>query len=119
MPWGGLSIIGTQIQKKNIPMIWEKRIGKYEIVGQSANELQMINNVEILSKNGYLVLSYKFNAISNNSDAAEMTLDIADGNKAFTLGLGSGGGESLVFSKDGNSNQEFFEYYGLRFRLVE
>jgi CubicO group peptidase (beta-lactamase class C family) len=119
MPWGGLSIIGTQIQKKNIPTIWQKRIGKYEIVGQSVNELQMINNVEILSKNGFLVLSYKFNAISNNTDAAEMTLDIVDNNKSFTQGLGSGGGESLVFSIDKNPNQEFFEYYGLKFKLVK
>jgi CubicO group peptidase (beta-lactamase class C family) len=119
MPWGELTIIGAQIEKKNIPRNWEKRIGRYELVNQKASELQMINNVQIINKNGFLTLSYKFNAISNTDNAAEMTLDITDSNKAFTRGLGSGGGESVVFSTDENSNDEFFEYYGLQFRLFK
>jgi len=119
MPWGELAIIGIKIQKKEIPQNWEKRIGKYEIVNQDTTELRMINSIEIIRKNGYLVLQYKFNAISNSSNTVEMTLEIKDNNKAFTAGIGSGGGESVLFSKDANSNEEYFEYFGLKCKPVK
>lgn len=116
MPWGESSIIGKKIEKKSITPEWEKRIGKYEIVNQDSREVQMINGIEIIRKNGYLILKYKFNAISNTSNAAEMTLDLVDNTRAFTMGLGSGGGESVIFSKNGTSGDETFAYYGLQCR---
>lgn len=119
MPWGDLSIIGKQIKKKPIPKNWEQRIGKYEIVNLSANEVHMIKDIEIIRKNGFLVLKYTFNTFANAADAAEMALDIIDNNSAFTLGLGRGGGEGVLFYNDDASNTEFFEYYGLKCKLIK
>lgn len=119
MPWGGLSIIGKQIKKKAISPDWAKRVGKYEIVNQDKNEFQMINSIEIIHKNGFLVLAYQFNAIANAKDAAEMTLDIADRNTAYIAGTGSGGGESVVFSHKEKQNENTFEYYGLKCRQIK
>ena len=119
MPWGDLSIIGNQIIKKPIPPNWEQRIGKYEITNLSAGEVQMIKDIEIIQKNGLLVLKYTANAFANTADATEMTLDIMDNSTAFTMGLGRGGGEGVVFNYDDASKSERFEYYGLKCKMIK
>lgn len=109
MPWGDLSIIGKKVEPKPISETWKQRLGKYSVINLAANDYQMINNIELIERNGFLILRFKYNTIANSQEYIEMALNIATENEAFTEGFGAGGGESVIFS----NNEDRFEFYGL------
>ena len=119
MDWGDITIIGQQVKdKKPIPVDWKRRIGKYQIINQPRNELKMIDGFELIEKNGFIVLKYKYNAVFDNSKGVEMALKIANNNEAYTRGLGAGGGESVQFNKSAKGHETFL-YCGLELQKAE
>lgn len=119
MDWGDVAIIGQQVKdKRPIPADWKRRIGKYQIINQPQNELKMIDGFELIEKNGFIVLKYKYNPVFDNSNGVEMALQIANANEAYTRGLGAGGGESIRFDKSAKGH-EIFLYCGLELQKAE
>jgi CubicO group peptidase (beta-lactamase class C family) len=111
MPWGGLSIIGTQTSPKCIPEIWESRTGSYTIVNEDNEDAPSLKNIKIAIESSFVILKYDFNPDMSFGQNASLALDIADDKVSFVLGYGRGGGESVVFDENG----EIFQYMGLRF----
>jgi len=112
MPWGGLSIIGTQFKPKPIPQIWQNRIGNYNIINKDEEDVPSLEKVMIVAENGVLLLKYGFNPEMSSGEDAILALDVSDDYVSFVMGYGRGGGESVVFDKNG----EVFHYMGLAFR---
>lgn len=119
MPWGDLVIIGQNVKRNKIPDKWKERIGKYEIFNLGENEIQLIKDLEIKEKNGFLVFEYKYHDAFGNPTPVEMALDFKNDFEAFVLGLGRGGGEGLTFHKKKDENDEVLNYLGLKAKLIE
>lgn len=112
MPWGDLSIIGTQFKQKSIPQIWENRKGNYIIINSDEEDAPSLINIRIVVENGFVVLKYGFNPDLSLGQDASLALDIANDYQSFVLGYGRGGGESVVFDETG----ETFQFMGLRLK---
>ena len=78
----------------------------------------MIDSFELVEKNGFIVLKYKYNAVFDNSAGVEMALSIASENQAYTRGLGAGGGESVKFDKSVKGHETFL-YCGLELQKID
>jgi CubicO group peptidase (beta-lactamase class C family) len=117
MPWGDLVIIGQNVIRNPIPENWKNRVGKYEIINLDENEIQLINNLEINEKNGFLILEYKYHDAFGNPSPVEMALDIKNDFEAFVMGLGRGGGEAVTFHDIQELNYEVLIYLGLKAKL--
>lgn len=113
MPWGGLTIIGTQTDTKPIPAKWKQREGKYEIADEISAEGPSLENISISEDSGFLVFKFSFNADMSFGPGATLALDIQNDNDAYVIGYGRGGGERVSFNQDGKS----FEYMGVKFKL--
>lgn len=111
MPWGGLSIIGTQTMPGKIPDIWKKRTGNYKISQVNTEDAATLKNVQLAEESGFFVLKFVFNSDMSFGQDATLALDIKNDLEAFVLGYGRGGGESVIFDPSGQS----FNYMGLRF----
>ena len=119
MEWGDIAIVGQQVKdKKQIPNEWKTRMGKYQIINQPNTELKMIDSFELVEKNGFIVLKYKYNAVFDNSAGVEMALSIASENQAYTRGLGAGGGECVKFDKSAKGRETFL-YCGLELQKID
>ena len=114
MPWGGLTIIGTQTTPEPIPVSWKNRTGDYAVVSAGVDEIPTLENASISIENGFVVLRYGFNPALTFGRDATVALDIAGDNEAFVLGYGRGGGEAVIFEPGKNC----FEFMGLRFEKI-
>jgi len=114
MPWGGLSIIGTQTKPGKIPDIWKKRTGKYKISRINTDDVATLENVQLTEESGFFVLKYSFSSEMSFGQDATLALDIKNDQEAFVIGYGRGGGESVIFDPTGQN----FNYLGLRFTRI-
>jgi len=109
MPWGGLNIIGTQFNPEPIPQIYQNRTGNYTIINTDDEDVPSLEKISICIEDGVLLLKYGFNPEMSFGQDASLALDIIDDSVSFVMGYGRGGGESVVFDKNG----ETFQYMGL------
>lgn len=114
MPWGELAVIGTQTNLKPIPEIWKRRTGAYKVTNAAATDVETLVNVRIEQENGIIVLKYGFNPEMSFGQDAVLALGISNDFEAFVIGNGRGGGESILFDKDGKK----FSYFGLQFSKI-
>jgi len=114
MPWGELAVIGTQTNLKPIPEIWKRRTGAYKVTNAAATDVETLVNVRIEQENGFIVLKYGFNPEMSFGQDAVLALGISNDFEAFVIGNGRGGGESILFDKDGKK----FSYFGLQFTKI-
>lgn len=115
MPWGGLTIIGTQTPTSPIPEIWKQRKGDYLVSPVEPDDVPTIEKATITEECGFLVLSYGFNDQLSFGQNSTLALNLTTDYDAFVWGYGRGGGEGVLFSPDGNS----FRYMGLKFSRVK
>ena len=111
MPWGGLTIIGTQTTPEPIPISWKNRTGEYSGANAGTDEVPTLEKASIYIENGFVVMRYGFNPSLTFGRDATVALDIAGDNEAFVLGYGRGGGEAVIFEPGENC----FEFMGLKF----
>lgn len=112
MPWGGLNIIGTQFNPEPIPQIYQNRTGNYIIINTDDEDVPSLEKVRICIEDGVLLLKYGFNPEMSFGQDASLALEISDDSVSFVRGYGRGGGESVVFDKNGDT----FQYMGLKFK---
>ncbi len=113
MPWGGLTIIGTQTVAKQTPAKWRQREGEYEIANEVSADGTSLENISISDESGFLVFKFSFNDDMSFGPNATLALDIKNDFEAYVIGYGRGGGERVLFNQDGKS----FEYMGVKFKL--
>lgn len=115
MPWGELSIIGTQFNPGPIPPVWQNRTGNYNLINVDENDTPLLEKLRIKIADGVLLMQYEFNPKLSFGQNASLALDIANDSVSFVMGYGRGGGESVVFNKNG----QIFKYMGLTFMRAE
>lgn len=103
--WGALNIVGQQFKPQLITPEWTNRIGNYIAETDNGN---LISNVEIIQKEGVVVLRYQLSEIWSGQ-LVEAALEPISNNRAIILGLGRNAGELLDF-KDNH-----FNLFGLKF----
>ncbi len=112
---GDKIIFGQKIKKQKIPESWKKRIGKYKIVNNKINELNILKNIEIYEKNGFLIISYKI--ISEKNHKMTPCLKIVSDKLAYVAGLGRQAGQSIQVIKN-DKGQEHLYFYGFKLQKI-
>lgn len=103
-------LAGERLKTKTIPEVWQRRIGKYEIVNRDQDE-PLFDEPALIIKNGSLLLQVK---LADSGARGDIVIEPLSDTEALLLGPLAGAGETIrAMQVDG---VEMWRYSGYLFK---
>jgi CubicO group peptidase (beta-lactamase class C family) len=98
---GEIALLGEKVNLESVPLDWEARVGKYEILNPDAGF--PFQDLEIWQVNGSLGISYRLPLLSGNT--VRVPIQHLSENEAVILGLGRTRGDTIHVFHDDNGEE--------------
>jgi len=108
-------LAGVKLKNYKVPMIWQRRVGQYEIINSDKQEQFVMKDIRVEFVKNLLLLSYELPIFAD--DRVYSVLQPLNEKFALTGGLGRGKGETIEVLSD-DPTGETFQFAGLRLARI-